>query len=204
MNKTIKGIPLYLISVILTNIFYYALLIPAAFLYPGYSPFTYTVSALGNTSRNPNGWFLFSISLILMSIALIPFIIEAKKWYENQPSVKKYVIALQIIGFFNSFSMIMIALNPTDTSGAQHGLWSLMNFLCIEMVVILIVVGFRKHPSYWKKLSILALLDFVFCATYLTLLELFRPIATIFEWLTFICILAFLLMVGINMYKEGL
>ncbi len=89
MNKTIKRIPLYLISVILTNIFYYALLIPAAFLYPGYSPFQHTVSALGNTIKNPNGWFLFSISLILMNIALIPFIIAQKKWYESQPSIKK-------------------------------------------------------------------------------------------------------------------
>ncbi|MFX0095404.1 MAG: hypothetical protein ACFFBD_26955, partial [Candidatus Hodarchaeota archaeon] len=74
MDKTVKGIPLYLISVILTNILYYAFLIPAALLYPGYSPFQHTVSALGNTTNNPNGWFLFSICLILMSIALIPFI----------------------------------------------------------------------------------------------------------------------------------
>lgn len=204
MNKTIKGIPLYLISVILTNIFYYGFLIPAAFLYPGYSPFSHTVSALGNTTKNPNGWFLFSISLIVMSLALIPFIIDAKKWYDSQPSVKKYIIAMQIIGFFNSFSMVMIAFFPTDIASPQHNFWSLMNFLCIELVIILAVVGLRNHPSYWKHLSIIAIMDFLFCATYLTLLQLFRPIATIFEWLTFICILGFLLMLGINMYKEQL
>ena len=204
MNKTINGIPLYLISVILTNIFYYALLIPAAFLYPGYSPFTYTVSALGNTIKNPNGWFLFSISLILMAFALIPLILDAKKWYDDQPSLKKYVIAIQITGIINSFSMVLIAIFPTDTAPQQHDLWSMMNFFCIELVIILMVVGLRNHPSYWKRLSIIAILDFVFCATYLILLQAWRPIATIFEWLTFICILGYLLMLGINMYKEGL
>lgn len=204
MNKTIKGIPLYLISLILTNIFYYAFMIPAAFLYPGYSPFEHTVSALGNTTRNPNGWFLFSISLILMAIALISFIIDTKKWWESQPSVKKYIIAVQIIGVFNSFSMIMIAINPTDTSSEAHGFWSLMNFLCIELVIVLAIVGLRNHPSYWNRLTIIAIFDFVFCITYLVLLRVYRPIATIFEHLTFMLILGYLLMLGFNMYKEEL
>ena len=204
MNKTVKGIPLYLISVILTNILYYAFLIPAAFLYPGYSPFQHTVSALGNTTNNPNGWFLFSISLILMAIALIPFIIDTKKWYEGQPSVKKYIIAIQILGLFNSFSMVMIGIFPTDIASTQHNFWSLMNFLCIELVILLAIVGLRNHPSYWNRLSIIAIIDFVFCATYLILLRVYRPIATIFEWLTFIFILGFLLMLALNMYKEEL
>jgi len=204
MNKTIKAIPLYLISLILTNIFYYAFMIPGALLYPGYSPFEHTVSAIGNTTRNPNGWFLFSISLILMAIALIPFIFDTKKWYEAQSSVKKYVIAIQIIGLFNSFSMIMIAINPTDTASEAHGFWSLMNFLCIELVIVLAIIGLRNHPSYWKRLTIIAVLDFVFCITYLVLLRAYRPIATIFEHLTFMLILGYLLLLGYNMYKEDL
>ncbi|MFX1535422.1 MAG: DUF998 domain-containing protein, partial [Promethearchaeota archaeon] len=107
---------LYLISAALSNFLFYAFLIPAALLYPGYSPFRNTVSALGNTTKNPNGWILFSICLILMAIALIPFILGTKKWYESQPSVKKYIVAIQILGLFNSFSMIMIAIFPTDTA----------------------------------------------------------------------------------------
>jgi len=204
MNKTIKGIPIYLISLILTNIFYYAFMIPGALLYPGYSPFEHTVSAVGNTTRNPSGWFLFSISLILMAIALLPFIFDTKKWYESQPSVKKFIIAIQIIGVFNSFSMIMIAINPTDTSSAQHNLWSLMNFLCIELVILLAIVGLRNHPSYWNRLTIIAILDFVFCIMYLVLMRVYKPIATIFEHLTFWFILGYLLMLGLNMYKEEL
>jgi hypothetical protein len=195
---------LYLISIALTNFLFYAFLIPAALLYPGYSPFSHTVSALGNTTKNPNGWFLFSICLILMAIAILPFIFGTKKWYESQPSVKKYVQAIQIIGLFNSFSMVMIAIFPTDTASAQHNFWSLMNFICIESVILLAVIGLRKHPSYWNRLSIIAILDFVFCATYLFLLRAYRPIATIFEWLTFTFILGFLLLLAVNMYKEEL
>ncbi|MHA1725457.1 MAG: DUF998 domain-containing protein [Promethearchaeota archaeon] len=204
MTKTIKGIPLYLISIILTNIFYYGFLIPGALLYPGYSPFTHTVSAIGNTTKNPNGWYLFSISLILMAIALIPFILSLKKWYEVESSVKKTIVAIQVIGLFNSFALVMIALNPTDLSSAQHNFWSLMDFIFIELVILLAVIGLRKHPSYWNRLSIIAIFDFVFCITYLYLLNAYRPIATIFEWLTFILILTYLLMVGLNMYKEKL
>lgn len=194
---------LYLISAALSNFFFYAFLIPAALLYPGYSPFRHTVSALGNTTKNPNGWFLFSICLILMAIALIPFILGTKKWYESQPSVKKYVLAIQILGLFNSFSMVMIAIFPTDTASAQHNFWSLMNFICIELVILLAIIGLQRHPSYWNRLSIIAILDFVFCATYLFLLRANRPIATIFEWLTFTFILGFLLLLALNMYKEG-
>jgi hypothetical protein len=114
MNNTDKKLPLYLISAALSNILYYALLIPAALLYPGYSPFQHTVSALGNTTINVNGWFLFSICLILIAISILPFIFCTKRWYETQLSVKPYIRSIQILGLFNSFSMVMIALFPTD------------------------------------------------------------------------------------------
>lgn len=204
MFKSITKMPVYLTSIIMANILFYTFLIPAAFLYPGYSPFKNTVSALGNTTKNPNGWYLFSICLILIAFALIPFIFGTKKWYQTQLSVRKYIVPIQIIGIFNSFAMIMIAINPTDASSAQHNFWSIVNFLCIETVIILAIVGLRNHPSYWKKLSIIALLDFVFCIIYLYLLSAYRSIATIFEWLTFIFILGFLLILGINMHKEEL
>jgi hypothetical protein len=139
-----------------------------------------------------------------MAIALIPFILGLKKWFESQASVKKYILAIQIFGLFNSFSMVMIAIFPTDIASAQHNFWSLMNFLCIELVILLAIIGLRNHPSYWNRLSIIAILDFVFCATYLFLLSAYRPIATIFEWLTFIFILGYLVLLGINMYQEGL
>ncbi len=202
MINTRKRLPFYLISTALANIFYYGLLIPAALLYPGYSPFQHTVSALGNTTKNPNGWFLFSICLILIAIALIPFVLDMKKWYEAQFSVKKYIVAIQVLGLFNSFAMVMIAIFPTDLSSTEHNFWSLMNFICIELVILLAIIGLRTHPSYWNRLSIIALVDFVCCVTYLYLLRAYRPIATIFEWLTFILILAYLFLLAYNMYKE--
>ncbi len=204
MEKSIKGIPLYLISAILGNALYYTFLIPAAFLYPGYSPFLYTVSALGNTEKNPHGWILFSICLILIGIALIPFFIDVRKWYKTQPSLKKYIIIIQIIGFFNSFSLVMIAINPTNIRSPEHNFWSLMDFLCIELIILIVIVWLRKHPAYWKRLSIVGIVDFILCATYLLLLTFYRPIATIFEWLTFIFALGFVLLIAINMYKKAL
>ena len=203
MYTEIKKLPLYFKAIILTNIFYYGFLIPAAILHPGYSPFTNTVSELGNTAKNPNGWFLFSLSLIFMAIALLPFVYGLKAWYVNQPSFRKYILPVQLVGYFNSFAVVMIAINPTNTASDQHNFWSLVNFICIEIVILVAVIGLRNHPAYWNRLSIIAGFDFVFCIVYLQLLHHW-PYAPTLEWLTFIFILGYLLGLGYNMYKEGL
>jgi hypothetical protein len=140
----------------------------------------------------------------LIGIVLVPYFFDLKKWYEPHSTLKGNIIAIQVIGYFNSFSLIMIAIFPTNTASDLHGFWSLMNFLCIELVILLVVIGFRKHPSYWKRISIVAMVDFVLCITYLTLLRVFREIATIFEWLTFIFALGIILLIALNMYKTGL
>ena len=206
MGKTFYGKPLFLISIISTNILYYIFLIPAALVYPGYSPFKNTVSALGGVNKNPNGWWLFSLSLILMALAILPFIFEMRRWYKTHPSIKNYIYAIIVVGVFNSFSMIMIAIFPTDLPATSdlHDFWSVMDFLCIELVILFTIIGLRQHPAYWNRLSIIGLSGFVFCITYLFLYINFRSVATIFEWLTFMTTLGFLLMVGINMYKENL
>ena len=204
MNKTIKGIPLYLISAILGNIFYYAFLIPAALLYPGYSPFLHTVSALGHTTENPNGWVLLTICLILIGIALIPFFIGVKKWHESYPKAKNYMIAIQILGLLDCFSMIMIGISPVDTVTIQHNFWSVMNFICIYINLLLFIIGLRNHPSYWKRLSIIGAINFAFCGTYLALMSVYRLFSNIFEHLTFMVVLGLILMLALNMYKEEL
>ena len=200
MYQTIKGLPLYFKTIIITNLFYYGLLIPAMFIYPNYSPFEKTVSSLGSTTGNPNGWYLFSISLILMAIALLPFIFELRRWYVDEPAVKKYIIPTQLIGYFNSIALVLIAINPTDTASDAHNLWSLVNFICIELVILLAVIGLRNHPVYDNRLSIIAGLDFVSCVVYLYLLH-HNPYAPTLEWVTFILILTYLLALGYKMYK---
>ena len=203
MYKTIEEMPYYFKSIILTNLLYYALMIPGALLHPGYSPFTHTVSEIGNTSNNPNGWIFFSLSLIFMASAILPFIYGLKAWYVNDPSVKKYIISAQLVGYFNSFAMIMIAIHPTNLFSGQHNFWSLVNFICIELVILFAVIGLRNHPAYWNRLSIVAGFDFVFCIVYLLLLNHISYAPTL-EWLTFIFILGYLLGLGYIMYKEGL
>lgn len=203
MYKTIKEIPYYFKAIILTNLLYYVFMIPGALLHPGYSPFTNTVSEIGNTTKNPDGWFLFSLSLIFMAFAILPFIYGLKNWYLNEPSVKKYIIPAQLVGYFNSFALIMIAINPTDRASDAHNFWSLVNFICIELVIIFAVIGLRNHKAYWNRLSIVAGFDFVFCIVYLNLLH-HNDYAPTLEWLTFIFILGYLLGLGYIMYKEGL
>ena len=113
-----------------------------------------------------------------MAYALLPFIWDLRKWYANQPEVKKYIIPIIAIGFFNSFALIMI-------------------------VIILAVIGLRNHPAYNNKISIIALFDFVFCIVYLNLLHKVDWAPSL-EWLTFIFILSYLLILGWQMYKANL
>ena len=61
MYATFKGFPLYFKSIIVSNILYYVFMVTGGLLYSGYSPLTFTVSSIGNTEKNPNGWFLFSL-----------------------------------------------------------------------------------------------------------------------------------------------
>lgn len=202
MYQTIKGLPYYFKFIIITNILYYALLIPSAIIDPGYTPLKHTVSSLGDTAKNPV-WYLFSICLILMAFTLLPFIYGLKYWHITKPFTKKVILPIQAIGYFNSFAMIMIAINPTNLASAQHNFWSLVNFICIELVILLAVIGLRNHPDYRNKLSIIAGFDFVFCIVYLNQLH-HNPYAPTLEWLTFIFILTYLLGVGYLMYKSKL
>lgn len=202
MFNEIKKYPDYLKWIIITNICYYGLLIPAALIDPGYSPITNTVSSLGNTAKNPV-WFFFSLSLIFMAYALLPFFWDLRRLYTNQPEVKKYIIPIIAIGFFNSFALIMIAINPTNIFSSSHNFWSLVNFICIELVIILAVIGLRNHPAYNNKISLIALFDFVFCFVYLQLLHHVDWAPTL-EWLTFIFILSYLLILSLQMHKANL
>ncbi len=203
MYQNVKELPNYFKAIILTFIFYFGFLIPAAILHPGYSPITNTVSELGNTTTNPNGWFLFSLSLIFMASSLLPFIYGLKNWYTDQPYVKKFIIPTQLIGYFNSFALIMIAIHPTDLFSNQHNFWSLVNFICIEVIIIFAIIGLRNHPAYDNRLTFIAVLDFIFCFVYLLLLH-HVSWAPSLEWLTFIFILTYLLILGYLMYKNGM
>ena len=203
MYKSINELPNYLKAIIITNIFYYGLLIPGALLYRGYSPLTHTVSSIGSTTKNPDGWIFFSLSLIFMAYTLLWFIYGLKSWYISQPFVKKTIIPIQIIGYFNSFAMIMIAIHPTDLFSSQHNFWSLVNFICIELVILFAIIGLRNHPVYDNRLSLIAVLDFVCCFVYLNQLPV-NPYAPTLEWITFILILTYLLILGFIMHKNKL
>ncbi len=203
MYKQIKELPYYFKAIILGNLLYYGFMIPGALLHPGYSPLTNTVSEIGNTSKNPNGWIFFSLSLIFMAFVLLYFIYGLKAWYVSDSTVKKYIIPAQIIGYFNSFTLIMIAIHPTNLFSDAHNFWSLMDFICIELVILFAVIGLRNHSAYKNQLSIIALFDFVVCIVYLYLLPRNKYAPTL-EWLTFIFILGYLLGLGYLMYKESL
>ena len=203
MYKSINELPNYLKAIIITNIFYYGLLIPGSLILRGFSPISHTVSSIGSTSIIPDGWIFFSLSLIFMAYTLLLFIYGLKAWYISQPFVKKTIIPIQIIGYFNSFAMIMIAIHPTDLFSSQHNFWSLVNYICIELVILFAIIGLRNHPPYDKPLSFIALLDYIRCIVYLNQLPV-NPYPPTLEWITFILILSYLLILGFIMHKKRL
>ena len=210
MDWNIKEWPISLITAIIANILYYAFLIPASFTFlkfpfQAYNPFLDTVSSLGDTGKNPKGWILFSICLILIGITLVPFFIDMNRWYDKQPEKKKLVRIIQILGYLNSISMVMIGFYPTDIRSFEHGFWSLMNFLFIVSMIIITIIALWDHPSFIRQIAYLGFITCGFCFLYI-ILGIFdlRGVTTIWEWLSFMAGLAYALTIALNIYKKGL
>ncbi len=210
MDWNIKEYPISLITAIIANILYYAFLIPASFTFlkfpfQTYNPFFDTVSSLGDTGKNPRGWILFSICLILLGIILVPFFIDMSRWYDNQPEKKKLIRTIQILGYLNSVSMIMIGIFPTDIRSFEHGFWSFMNFLFIVSIIIITIITLWDHPSYIRQIAYIGVFTCGSCFLYI-IFGIFnlRGITTIWEWLTFIGSLAYALAIALNIYNKGL
>jgi hypothetical protein len=169
-------------------------------LYPG--PFSIMVnylSDLGNSVFNPNGAVLYNVGIILAGLALFPFFIGLYKWYTKEQWRRMVLIATQVIGFVEAFSLIMIGVFP-ETAGDAHILWSDVQFILNLLVLILADIALITHPKFIK---LIGYYGFVVAAIQvITLILIFMSNSSpLVEWFTVFTTLAFVGLIVINMFK---
>ncbi|MHA1300184.1 MAG: DUF998 domain-containing protein [Candidatus Helarchaeota archaeon] len=201
MDWNPKNWPICFTTSLIINMLYYALLIPGMLAYPGYNPFIHAVSSIGAIYSNPNGWYFFSICLILIGIVNIFYYYGFNYWYRDAPEKERKIRIVQIFGIFDSISLIFIAIFPTDAAHPPHEFWSIMDFIFIILTILTLVIVLWDHPGFDKKIGYYGYTVIGICGSYGLLNALWMDI-TFLEHLSFMAALFFALLVGIQIYRN--
>jgi hypothetical membrane protein len=200
MEKNPLKWPISCTSGILVIVLYCMFTFSSLALYPG--PFSITVnylSDLGNSVFNPNGAVLYNVGIILAGLALFPFFIGLYKWYTKEQWRRMLLIATQVIGFIEAFSLIMIGVFP-ETSGDPHILWSDIQFILNLLVLILADVALITHPKFMKPIGYYCFV--VAAIQVLTLVLIFMGnSSSLVEWFTVFTTLIFVGLIVVNMLR---
>ncbi|MHA1377055.1 MAG: DUF998 domain-containing protein [Candidatus Helarchaeota archaeon] len=195
--------PISFTASLIANVLYYALLIPGMLAYPGYNPFIDAVSSIGAVTRNPNGWFFFSIALILIGFVMVIYYIGFNYWYQDMSDIKKKIRIVQIFGICDSISLALIAVFPTDIAHPPHEFFSILDFIFIILTILVLNNTLFAHPSFNKKIAYFGYFVIGISALYGILAATISDI-TILEHLSFMTALLYALIIGIKMLKNQL
>jgi hypothetical membrane protein len=171
-------------------------------LYP--TPFSITanyLSDLGDLELNPSGAVFYNVGIILAGLALFPFFIGLYKWYSDKRWREILLIATQIIGFVEAFSLIMIGVFPENSFNPDpHILWSDIQFTLNLIVLILADAALITHPKFIRTIGYYGFV--VAAIQVVTLVLIFMGnSSSLVEWFTVFTTLAFVGLIVINMLK---
>jgi hypothetical protein len=105
-NFPAKYLPAYITPVFVEFVMF---LVVALLLFPDYTFFAYSISAMGSPVKNPRGWLFFSASIWSMAILLMPFFMHAARTFMPyrprsarifQVAIIVMEIGTLLIGFF--------------------------------------------------------------------------------------------------------
>ena len=163
---------------------------------PPFSALDNWLSDLGNSTFNPNGAILYNLGCILTGIMLFPFFIGLAKWNKEESWHKNLMIAIQCIGCFSGFALIMIGVFSEDFM-APHVFWSGVFFDVNLLVLILASIALYFHPDFIKWISIYGIVVAV-----INLLFVFFLGTPILEWFTVFTALGYVGIIVFNMYQK--
>ncbi len=200
MEKNPLKWPISCISGVLVIVLYCAFTFLSLALYPG--PFNITVnylSDLGSSVFNPSGAVFYNVGIILTGLALFPFFIGLNKWYTKEQWRKILLLATQLIGVVEAFSLIMIGVFP-ETSVDAHILWSDIQFILNLLVLLVADLALITHPKFIRPIGYYGFV--VAAIQILTLALIFMGnSSSLVEWFTVFTTLAFVGLIVINMFK---
>ena len=138
----------------------------AAFLYPGgYDYFGYYFSDLGavvarNGETNLISRILFSITLTVLALALIPFWINLRKLFTENNKQKLLSKTASTLGVISTPFLILLAFLPMDTQLELHLLATLIFVLFFVLAVLLYSVIFFLNKNYPKYIGLMGIILF--------------------------------------------
>ena len=173
----------------------------AAYLYPGgYDYFGYFFSDLGATvakNGDPNviSSLLFSVTLTVIALTLIPFWLTIHRLFAVSKIEKMLSKIGSALGLISLPFIIGIILFPMDTQLEAHFMASLIFVSLFALATILYSIAFilnKKYPSYIGAIGFILLV--------LSLVPFFGPTATYVAFLQKIAVYGYFLWVLLPTY----
>ena len=135
----------------------------AAFFYPGgYDYFSYYFSDLGavaakNGELNSISSTLFSVTLTIVALALIPFWLIIRSLFTESTTEKVLSTLGSVLGLISSPFIISVALFPIDTHLETHVLVTLIFFSLFVLASLLYSIAIavnQKYPNYFGLIGL--------------------------------------------------
>ena len=192
-NKSWKFL-LCIFGGILVIVFYCVCTFTSLALFPPpFSPAENWLSDLGNSTLNPSGFLWYNTGCILTGAALVPFFLGLCTWYSEKKWKSVLVLAGQIAGFFDAFSLIMIGVFSED-SGEPHLFWSEIFFKTNLLVLIIMGIALLLNSKFIKLIGVFGFAVVIFNVLFVILLSASPPL----EWLTVFTALGFVGLLVVN------
>lgn len=192
--KRLTSWPLATLSGILVIVLYCAFTFTSWIFYPDpFGPSTHYLSRLGNFNYSPFGAYLYNWGCILTGVALIPFFIGLKDWYNQGKSAARYVLIVgQLVGLMAAVALVMIGVFSEDL-GEPHMTASSVFFELNFVTLILISFPLLLHPNFLKVIGLYGL-----AINFLSLIFAIYVGGPLVEWFTVFGALVFVGLVSYN------
>ncbi|MBY9008099.1 MAG: hypothetical protein KGD63_15265 [Candidatus Lokiarchaeota archaeon] len=122
-------------------------------------------------SGQPNyiSFTIFTISALIMSISLIPFIISLYKLFQDKNKENNYIIFGSIFGLCAAFFLILTVLTPWDLFLGIHLVFSNLFNFCGAIAAFFYFMGIIINKKYSNIYGLLFLLLLILAFTYIFL-----------------------------------
>jgi hypothetical membrane protein len=103
-----------------------------------------TLSQLGNSNLNPDGYILYLVGCAVAGIFAVAFFLSLGRWrVSSTANQKRLLLLMQALGVVGGFALFMVAVFPEDEY-AQHHFWAGVLFNSFAAATLVAI------PALWR------------------------------------------------------
>ena len=103
-----------------------------------------TLSQLGNSNLNPNGYILYLVGCAVAGIFAFAFFLSLGRWNASgTPNQKRLLLLTQALGAVGGLALLMVAIFP-ENEYAQHHFWAGVLFNSFAATTLVAI------PALWR------------------------------------------------------